>query len=134
MTETQRLSPSSGGAIAAIADFMAALNAGDADGLYDLLHLPHVRISGGGVAIWRDRGELEATYLRDFYDRAGPDWHRTILDSAEVLHHAESKAHILIQFTRCRADGGAIATYRSLWIMTRVNGRWGAQARSSFAP
>lgn len=134
MTETQRTSPSSGGAIAAIADFMAALNAGDADGLYDLLHLPHVRISGGGVAIWRDRSELEATYLRDFYERAGPDWHHTILDSAEVLHQAESKAHILIQFTRCRADGAAIAAYRSLWIMTRVNGGWGAQARSSFAP
>ena len=71
---------------------MAALNAGHADGLYDLLHLPHVRISGGGVAIWRDRNELEATYLRDFYDRAGSDWHHTILDSAEVLHHAEDKA------------------------------------------
>ena len=122
------------GATAAIADFMAALNAGDAARIYDLLHLPHIRISGAGVAIWRDRAELEATYLRDFYARAGADWHHTTLDAAETLHTSDSKAHILIQFTRWDAGGNAIATYRSLWIMTRVNGRWGAQARSSFAP
>ena len=113
---------------------MAALNAGDTDALLDLLHLPHIRISGGGVAIWRDREELEATYMRDFYARAGTDWHHTVLDSAQALHSSENKVHALIQFTRCDAKGGALSTYRSLWIMTQVNGRWGAQARSSFAP
>jgi hypothetical protein len=121
-------------AVAAIESFMVALNAHDDNALLDLLHLPHVRISGEGVAIWHDRGELEATYLRDFYQRAGPDWHHTILDSTEVLHSSEHKVHILIQFTRCDTAGAPIATYRSLWIMTRVNGHWGAHARSSFAP
>ncbi len=121
-------------AVAAIEDFMAALNARDDAALYDLLHLPHVRVSGAGVAIWHDRAELEATYLRDFYARAGPDWHHTILDSTEVLHSSEHKVHVLIQFTRRDEAGAAIATYRSLWIMTCTDGHWGAQARSSFAP
>ena len=121
-------------AVTAIEDFMAALNARDDDALYDLLHLPHVRISGEGVAIWHDRNELEATYLRDFYARAGPDWHHTTLDSTEVIHSSEHKVHVLIQFTRRDASSAAIATHRSLWIMTDNDGRWGAQARSSFAP
>ncbi len=121
-------------AVAAIEQFMAALNARDAAALYDLLHLPHVRISGEGVAIWHDRAELEATYLRDFYARAGPDWHHTTLDSAEVIHSSAHKVHVLIQFTRRDASDAAIATYRSLWIMTEQDGHWGAQARSSFAP
>ena len=125
---------SASAAVSAIASFMAAINAGDADAMHELLHLPHIRISGGGVAIWHNREELEATYLRDFYARAGDDWHHTVLDSADVLHSSEHKVHVLIQFTRFAADGNAIATYRSLWIMTHVNGRWGAQARSSFAP
>ena len=129
-----RWADSERGAVGAIADFMAVLNERDEGRLLDLLHLPHVRISGAGVAIWGSRGELEATYLRDFYDRAGPDWHHTVLDSAEVLHSAERKVHVLIQFTRCDESGEAIATYRSLWIMTLADGRWGAQARSSFAP
>ena len=121
-------------AVSAIASFMAALNAGDTEAVLDLLHLPPIRISGGGVAIWHDREELEATYIRDFYARAGNDWHHTVLDSTEVLHSSERKVHVLIQFTRCTDDGSAIATYRSLWIMTQVNGLWKAQARSSFAP
>ena len=125
---------SAAGAVAAIEGFMAALNAHDAAALLELLHLPHVRISGDGVAIWHDRAELEATYLRDFYQRAGPDWHHTILDSTDVLHSSQRKVHVLIQFTRCAAQGAPIATYRSLWIMTEDDGHWGAQARSSFAP
>ena len=125
---------SAAAAVSAIESFMAAINARDSDAAHDLLHLPHIRVSGGGVAIWHDREELEATYMRDFYARAGGDWHHTVLDSAEVLHSSEHKVHVLIQFTRNSADGSAIATYRSLWIMTRVNGRWGSQARSSFAP
>ena len=125
---------SSAAAVAAIEAFMAALNAHDHSALLDLLHLPHVRISGDGVAIWHDRSALEATYLRDFHRRAGPDWHHTILDAADVLHSSERKVHVLIRFTRCDATGAAIATYRSLWIMTHVDGQWGAQARSSFAP
>ncbi len=116
-------------AVTAIGGFMAALNARDDAALYDLLHLPHVRISGDGVAIWHDRSELEATYLRDFYARAGPDWHHTTLDSTEVIHSSERKVHVLIQFTRWDGSHTAIATYRSLWIMTLVEGRWGAQAR-----
>ena len=125
---------SAAAAVSAIASFIAAINAGDTDAMHELLHLPHVRISGGGVAIWHDREELEATYLRDFYARAGSGWHHTVLDSAEVLHSSEHKAHVLIQFTRYDADGNAMSTYRSLWVMTNVDGRWGAQARSSFAP
>ena len=124
----------SNAAVAAIEQFMAALNARDDATLYDLLHLPHVRISGEGVAIWYDRSELEATYLRDFHARAGPEWHHTTLDSTEVIHSSEHKVHILIQFTRRDVSDGVIATYRSLWIMTDNDGRWGAQARSSFAP
>ena len=128
------INETSNAAVTAIAEFMAALNARDDAALYDLLHLPHVRISGEGVAIWHDRAELEETYLRDFYARAGPDWHHTTLDSTEVIHSSEHKVHMLIQFTRWDESDTAIATYRSLWIMTRANGRWGAQARSSFAP
>ena len=124
----------SNSAVTAIEDFMAALNARDDASLYDLLHLPHVRISGEGVAIWHDRNELEATYLRDFYARAGSDWHHTTLDSTEVIHSSQHKVHVLIQFTRWNSSDAAIATYRSLWIMTDNHGRWGAQARSSFAP
>ena len=125
---------SEAGALAAMDGFIDALNARDDQALCDLLHVPHVRISGNGVAIWADRQELEASYLREFYERAGPGWDHTVLDSKEVIHSSEHKVHLLIQFTRYGEDGAAMATFRSLWIMVFADGRWGAQARSSFAP
>ena len=39
-------------AIQALEAFMAALNAGDNQALFDSMHLPHVRIPGDRVAIY----------------------------------------------------------------------------------
>ena len=114
--------------------FFAALNAGDAKALYQTINLPHVRIAGDGVAIYATLDDLERSYLRDFSSRAGPDWDHSVLDSKEVIHSSESKVHVFTQFTRFDKNGGEIATYKSLWIMTCVDGHWGVQARSSFAP
>ncbi len=113
---------------------MAALNAGDNQALFDTLHIPHIRISGDGVAIYTSLEDLEKNYLRGFTARAGGAWHHTVLDSSQVMHSSENKVHLFIQFTRYDLDDKPLATYQSLWIMTKLNGRWGAQARSSFAP
>ena len=121
-------------AIRALEAFMAALNSGDNQALFNTMHLPHVRISGDGVAIYATREDLEQDYLRDFAARAGDSWHHTVLDSTQVIHSSENKVHVFIQFTRYDKDGVPLATHQSLWIMTRLNNRWGAQARSSFAP
>jgi len=34
---------------------------------------------------------------------------------------------------RYRADNPVIGSFRSLWIVSKLDGRWAAQARSSFA-
>ena len=127
-------SASEEGALQALDAFFAALNARDDKALYQTINLPHIRIAGEGVAIYATLEDLERTYLRDFSSRAGPDWDHTDLDSKEVIHRSENKVHVFIQFTRLDKNGGKIATHRSLWIMTRVDGHWGVQARSSFAP
>jgi len=121
-------------AIKALEDYFAALNAGDHEALFNTMHVPHVRISGNGVAIYPTLADLEDTYLDQFADRAGDAWHHSVLDSTQVIHSSEDKVHVFIQFTRYDKDNGPIATHQSLWLMTRVDGRWGAQARSSFAP
>ena len=121
-------------AIQALTDYFAALNAGDNRALFNTMHVPHVRISGDGVAIYHTLSDLETTYLLEFSERAGDAWHHSILDSTEMIHSSEHKVHLFIQFTRCDQDNNPIATHRSLWIMTEIEGRWGAQARSSFAP
>jgi hypothetical protein len=45
-----------------------------------------------------------------------------------------TKVHFDVVFSRYKADGSKAATYQSLWIVTKKDGQWGVQARSSFAP
>ena len=134
MVIENRWADSEAEAVRALEAFFAALNSGDNQVLCDTMHVPHVRISGNGVAIYATREDLERDYLEGFVARAGGSWHHTVLDSTQVLHSSEDKVHVFIQFTRYAKDNVPIVTHPSLWIMTRVNGRWGAQARSSFAP
>lgn len=56
-----------------------------------------------------------------------------VLDEHNVIAAGPDKVHLDVQFTRYRTDGSVIGSYRSLWIVSRLDGRWAAQARSSFA-
>ena len=116
-------------AMAVLDDHIAALNARDEAALVATLHFPHFRLTGGRMKVW----ERPDSYLRDFYARAGADWHHSAWDFRNVIATGPDKVHLDVQFTRYRADHSAIGTFRSLWIVSRLNGRWAAQVRSSFA-
>jgi hypothetical protein len=107
----------------------AALNAGDARAVADTLHFPHYRLAGVRMQVWESPGR----YLDDFRSRAGNEWHRSALDFRKALAASADKVHVDVQFTRYRRDGSVLGQYRSLWVVSRIEGRWGAQLRSSFA-
>ncbi|ODT18218.1 MAG: hypothetical protein ABS54_16600 [Hyphomicrobium sp. SCN 65-11] len=109
---------------------IAALNAKDDVALAATLHFPHYRLSGAGMRIW----ESPERYFADFRARAGGDWHHSAWDFRKVIAASREKVHLDVQFTRYRADNSAIASYRSIWVVTRIEVRWAAELRSSFAP
>lgn len=109
---------------------IAALNAQDRMALAATLHFPHFRLAGASMRVW----ESPERYFDDFRARAGGDWHHSAWDFRKVIAAMPEKVHLDVQFTRYRADGSAIASYRSIWVVTRIDGRWAAQLRSSFAP
>jgi hypothetical protein len=108
---------------------MVALNAGDAAALADTLHFPHYRLAGGRMQVW----EHPETYLADFRRRAGDGWARSAWDFRRPIAAGPDKVHFDVQFTRYRADGTALGSFRSLWVVARLGGRWAAQLRSTFA-
>ena len=108
---------------------IVALNARDEAALIATLHFPHFRLTGGRVKIW----ERPDSYLKDFYARAGEGWHHSAWDFRKVIAAGADKVHFDVQFTRYRADNTALGTFRSLWVVSKVDGRWAAQVRSSFA-
>lgn len=116
-------------AMAMLDRHLVALNAGDAEGLADTLHFPHYRLAGTRMQVW----QTSDTYLEDFHARAGEGWHHTKWDFRNVISASRDKVHIDLQFTRYRADDSVLGSFRSIWVITLIGGRWAAQLRSSFA-
>ncbi len=112
--------------------FMIAFNAGDVAAFEAVLHFPHYRIASGNVSVLPDPGTLPALFER--FVAAMPDWDHSAWEKREVIHSGPDKVHIDTRFIRYRADGSVLASFDSLYIVTKQDGRWGVVARSSFAP
>lgn len=116
-------------AMAVLDDHISALNARDEKALVATLHFPHYRLTGGQMKIWARPDH----YLKDFYARARSEWHHSAWDFRKPISAGPDKVHLDVQFTRYRVDNSVIGSYRSIWIVAKVGGRWAAQCRSSFA-
>jgi hypothetical protein len=116
-------------AMALLDRHLIALNAGDPAAVAATLHFPHYRLAGTRMQVW----QTADTYLADFLARAGEGWHHTKWDFRNVISASRDKVHVDLQFTRYRADDSALGSFRSIWVITCVGGRWAAQLRSSFA-
>jgi len=116
-------------ALAVLDRHMAALNARDPQALAATLHFPHYRLSGGRMRVW----DGPETYFADFLARAGDGWDHSAWDHRTPVAVGADKVHLDVGFTRYRADGSPLGQFRSLWVVARLDGRWAAQLRSSFA-
>src|SRR5690606_35302409 len=96
---------------AVMASHLAALNARDADALVATLHLPHYRLSKGRLQTW----EWPDSYHADSWKRVEPGWASSRWDFLTVVAAGPDKVHLDVGFTRMRADGSVIGSYRSLW-------------------
>lgn len=127
MSETQRIDPE---VLAVIDRYIAALNRRDLDGVRAAFHFPHVLFGAGQVVHYPTAADLS---FAAFDSRvAAQNWTRSSWDGHRVVLAGPDKVHLDVWFTRWRGDGSAIGTHHSLYIVTRVAGRWGLQARSSY--
>jgi hypothetical protein len=119
--------------VGVVQQYVATVNARDADGNRATMTAPHVRIGGAGdVLTLPDDASLGR--LTSFGALEASGWETTTLDWAEVIQADDDKAHVALQFSRYRRDGAHIVTFESLYVLVRRNGQWRIQARSSFAP
>jgi hypothetical protein len=129
LAEEERHPEAVAAARAVLQAHFAALNARDEAALAATLHFPHYRLSGGRLRTWPE----PERYFADFLARATADWHHSTLDHCEPLAASADKVHLDVCFSRCREDGSRIESFRSLWVVSCLEGRWAAQLRSSFA-
>jgi hypothetical protein len=129
---TDSLDTAVAGARGALDGFMAAFNAEDAEAIRTRwFHFPHVRFHSGKVTVM----QRPEDYHNLVWNRSGQSvgWARTAWDYQEVIDAGPEKVHFRVQFTRYRGDGSPIGSYRSLYIVTLQDGRWGILGRSTWA-
>ncbi len=112
--------------------FMAALNNNDAAGMDREMHFPHIRIAEGRVKIYEKPGSNPM----DLFDRLKREsrWKYSSWGRRELIQFNQYKAHFVLDYTRYANDDAIIGVYQSLYVLTKVDGRWGILARSSFGP
>ena len=115
-------------------EFMRAFNARDMKAHFATFNFPHVRIASGQVRVFATPEELAANPERYGRREVEPGWAHSRWDSRELIHAGPDKVHLAVQFTRYGSDDKPLNTYRAVYVVTRVDGHWGIQARSSFAP
>ena len=120
-------------AMKALDEFMATFNSRDMEAWAKTLNYPHVRIASGSVRVWETPEEYAG---RDVFSALTSQygWDHSVWDKREVVQSGQDKVHFATTFSRYDKDGNKIATFDSLYIVTKQDGHWGTQARSSFAP
>jgi len=118
-------------ALGAVNAFQDAWNRRDLAGMDAAFHFPHVRIANGRVHVM-EQGSRGGDFFEGFIAQTG--WDYSLWDYRRAVQSTNDKVHFAVQFSRYRADGTLIGRYPSMWIVALIDGRWGVQARSSFAP
>ena len=127
------LSTSEQKAMKVMDDFMTAFNARDPEAWAATLNYPHVRIASSTVRVSQSEDEIAKAMDFDRFSKTF-NWHHSTWDSREIVQSSDTKVHIAVVFSRYDKDGNKTATFNSLYIVTNLDGHWGIQARSSFAP
>ena len=59
-------------------------------------------------------------------------WCVTVTKSIAAVQSSDQKVHLVIRQSRQRKDGTEYNGFDTLWVFTKINGKWGVQFRSSF--
>ena len=113
---------------AAYRGFFRADNAQDPDAWAAVMSYPHVRVSATGRTAYFDTPEQYAA-AANWAPRKATGWVRSEGVSPVRVHESADKVHLWGGWTRYNAADEPILTNRVTYVLTRLDGSWGIQAR-----
>jgi hypothetical protein len=114
-------------AIETIDAFAARFNAHDIPGMDALLHFPHIILSGEKLIIWDSPGQVDPDY---FTELRASGWSHSIYHDKKPMLVSTRKVHLLVDYTRNRADGSTMSRHKLMMVVTCENDFWGIKQRS----
>lgn len=119
-------------ALGALDAYMQSWNTRNLDGMNAAFHFPHARVASGRIHLLESPSTARSDdFFEKFIENTG--WDYSLWDYRHAVQSKDDKVHFAVQFSRYRADDSKIGEYPSMWIVAKIDGRWGVQARSSFA-
>ncbi len=120
-------------AIAAFHKWQGAWNVGDIETQISLMHFPHLRLAGNKKFQLYETADDFRMARQDTTARLNAEgWHHTSTLSIDAVQVGPEKVHLVARQSRQHADGTEYNGFDTLWIFTKIDGRWGVQFRSSF--
>lgn len=117
-----------GSALQCVDAFTDRFNARDLPGMDALLHFPHVILVDEKLVIWDGPDQLPPSFFDDLTASTG--WDRSTYRDKRAVLASPRKVHLVVEYTRDRADGTIASHHSNLWIVTFESGRWGIKQRS----
>lgn len=111
----------------AISDHMDAINERSDEAIISSQRFPFGHL-------WPDGRWEHVESAADFHPinwktRLGSEWHRSVLESADLVMSNEDAATYRIVFSRRREDGSVMGRYEALWVATKIENDWRVQFR-----
>lgn len=119
-------------AMVVLDEFMRSFSAMDPEAHIATYHFPHYRLARGTMSVTETAEDGIALHRQLFKQLPDSGWHKSIWIDRQITNISASKVHVETRFRRLRSDGSEIGTYNSLYILQKVDGRWGVKMRSSF--
>ena len=120
-------------ATASLQRWFTAFNACDVEGMIADTHFPHRRLSGeNDFELFETADDFRANHEKTLVTRNAQGWGYNTAKAIEGVQSGPDKVHLAFTQSRCRPDGTEYHAFPTLWIFTKIDGRWGVQFRSSF--
>lgn len=114
-------------------EFMITFSASDPEAHTATYHFPHFRLtSQGQMQSWETRDDATQIHYSIFENLPSTGWHRSEWAERKIISISESKVHVATKVRRLRENGSEIFVAESLYVLTKVEGRWGIKLRSSY--
>ena len=98
----------------------------------DLMHFPHVRLWNNQFSIFNSEEEFLKGFDLQTQKLEQEGWTDTVTKDIQAVQSDESKVHLLLLQSSRNKNDIEIENFQTLWIMTKIDGKWGIRFRSSF--
>ena len=95
------------------------------------LHFPHIRLWDNKFSVFTEEEFIKGFDLQT-EKLMNEGWDHTVTLDIKPIQSNKNKVHLLLTQSRRDKNDKEYHRFETLWIITKIEGKWGIQFRSSF--